>query len=167
MVYLSTKYLLLKVPCKKLGSKFMGPFPIVRVINPVTVELKLSRLLGRVHPVFHSSLLKPVEGSSLWPVIRLPGPIMGNHYEIDKVLDSQLHQGQLQYLVRWKGYPSTDASWVGEKDMKAPRLPLRGLPLIGRVKSHWQLERWLEAAAIACGELAAIPLTAGSSSGRQ
>lgn len=52
MVYLSTKYLRLKCP------KFIRPFPIVRIIKPVTVELKLPRLLGRVHPVFHSSLLK-------------------------------------------------------------------------------------------------------------
>lgn len=121
-VYLSTKYLRLKVPCKKLDPKYLGPFPIIRVINPVTLELKLSWLLGRVHPVFHSSLLKPLEESNIQPLLQPPGSVVGDHYVIDQVLDSQLHRGKLQYLVRWKGYPTTDASWVVDKDMGATRL---------------------------------------------
>lgn len=64
-VYLSMKYLWLRVPCKKLGSKYLGP--IVLVINPVTLELKLPRLLGQVHPMFHSSLLKPAEAPTSGP----------------------------------------------------------------------------------------------------
>lgn len=60
-VYLSMKYLWLKLLCKKLGPKYLGPFPVVYVMNPVTVELKLPPLLGKMHPVFHSSILKLVE----------------------------------------------------------------------------------------------------------
>ncbi|XP_013931300.1 PREDICTED: uncharacterized protein LOC106556814 [Thamnophis sirtalis] len=66
-MYISTKYLKLKLPCRKLGTKFLGPFPVVRVINPVTMELKLPHLLLKVHPVFHSSLLKPVVTSRSRP----------------------------------------------------------------------------------------------------
>lgn len=40
-VYLSTKFLQSRQPCKKLGQKYIGSFPIIRVMNPVTVELKL------------------------------------------------------------------------------------------------------------------------------
>lgn len=94
MVYLSTKYLCLKMPYKKLHPEFIVPFPIVRVINPVTMELNLLHLLGRVHPVFHGSLLRPVEGSSLQPITRLLDPVIGDQYKIDKVLDSQLHRGR-------------------------------------------------------------------------
>ncbi|ETE66343.1 Sperm-associated antigen 16 protein, partial [Ophiophagus hannah] len=36
----------------------MGPFPITRMVNPVTVELKLPKTLRRIHPIFHCSLLK-------------------------------------------------------------------------------------------------------------
>lgn len=64
-VYLSTKYLNLKVPCKKLAPKYIGPFPIVKVINPVTVQLQLPQLLGKTHPVLHCSLLHPVRTSQL------------------------------------------------------------------------------------------------------
>lgn len=98
-VYLSSKYLKLKVPCKKLGLKYLGPFPIVWVINPVTVELKLPLLLGKVHPVLHSSLLKPVEDSNTWLLPQPPGPVVGDWYKIDRVLYSCLHRGKLQYLV--------------------------------------------------------------------
>lgn len=49
--YLSTKYLNLRQPCKKLGPKYIDPFPIVQIINPVTVELQKPRSLRWVHPV--------------------------------------------------------------------------------------------------------------------
>lgn len=49
-------------PCnyqKKLGPKYMGPFPIKHIINTVTVELDLPKSLWTVYPMFHCSLLKP------------------------------------------------------------------------------------------------------------
>lgn len=97
------------------------------MINPLTVELKLLSLLGLVHPVFHSSLLKPVEATRIRPLLRTPGPVGAGHYEIDKILDSWLHN-----LVRWKGYPAADASWVPERDIKKGRhlLCLPGGPLV-------------------------------------
>lgn len=44
MVYLSTKYLKLHLPYKKLRPKYIGPFPIVCIINLVTVQLRLPPL---------------------------------------------------------------------------------------------------------------------------
>ncbi|KAK9395697.1 hypothetical protein NXF25_019058 [Crotalus adamanteus] len=88
-VYLSTKYLKLRRPCKKLGPKYMGPFRIERVINPVTVRLELPHSLGKVYPVFHSGLLKPVMKSSFRQIQQPPGPVGGGHYQIKKILDSQ------------------------------------------------------------------------------
>ncbi|KAK9401976.1 hypothetical protein NXF25_010332 [Crotalus adamanteus] len=61
LVYLSTKYIRLQVPCRKLAPKYISPFWIAQIINLVAVHLHLPRVLGRIHPVFHSSLLKPVE----------------------------------------------------------------------------------------------------------
>lgn len=87
-VYCSTKYLRLKVLCKKLGPKYLGPFPIMWVINPVIVELKLPPLFVKVHPVFHSSLLKPIEEGDIWALPQLQGPVGEDRYEIDRVLDS-------------------------------------------------------------------------------
>lgn len=62
-VYLSTKFMQSRQPCKKLGPKYVGPLPITRVLNSVTVELKLTKNLKCIHPAFHCSLLKPVTDS--------------------------------------------------------------------------------------------------------
>lgn len=128
-VYLSTKYLKLRLTCKKLGPKYIGPFPIIKVINPVTVELKLPWLLGKVHPVFHCSLLKPVVGSRLRPAEgRAPRPVLvegEEHYEIKKILDSRLYNGKLQYLVQCKGYPMSEAHWVKAQNIRADWLVKR------------------------------------------
>ncbi|KAK9399742.1 LHP1: putative chromo domain-containing protein LHP1 [Crotalus adamanteus] len=101
---------------KRKSSK---PFTIIKIINPVTVKLQLPRFLGKIHPVFHSSLLKPV---SEYRATTLPGPIAGDQYEVQEILDSQLRRGRLYYLVLWRGYPLSEASWVADADVQAPRL---------------------------------------------
>ncbi|KAK9412177.1 hypothetical protein NXF25_003352 [Crotalus adamanteus] len=118
-VYLSTKYIKLQVPCKKLAPKYVGPFCIVRVINPVTVKLQLPKLLGKIHPVFHVSLLKPVGRDAHK---NPPGPVTPGRYEIQDILDSRVRGGKVYYLVLWKGYPLSDASWVQREDVFAPAL---------------------------------------------
>jgi hypothetical protein len=43
---------------RKLMSKYFGPSPVVKRINAVAYELKLTSTWSRVHPVFHVSLLQ-------------------------------------------------------------------------------------------------------------
>uniref|UniRef100_A0A8K9XXP6 Gypsy retrotransposon integrase-like protein 1 n=1 Tax=Oncorhynchus mykiss TaxID=8022 RepID=A0A8K9XXP6_ONCMY len=69
-VWLSTQNLPLKTASRKLTPRFIGPFRISQVINPVAVRLLLPRYLRRVHPVFHVSCVKPV----LRAPARLPPP---------------------------------------------------------------------------------------------
>lgn len=93
---------------------------MTKIINPVTVALKLPPLLGKIHPVFHSSLLKPVTTVQDSP--NRPGPVTEDHYEIGKILDSKMSRRRLRYLVRWKGYPYEEAPWVPANDVTAKRL---------------------------------------------
>lgn len=69
---------------------------------------KVSRLLMKIHPVFHVSKLEPCAIDSLPSNIPPPAPpviVEGKEeLEVDEILDSRLRYGSLQYLVRWKGY---------------------------------------------------------------
>lgn len=51
-VYLSIKCLQSRQPSKKLGPKYVGLFPITKVINLVTVQLGLPKSLRYIQPVF-------------------------------------------------------------------------------------------------------------------
>ena len=42
----------------KLALRFVGPFEVLEVINPVAYRLALPPALARIHNVFHVSLLK-------------------------------------------------------------------------------------------------------------
>lgn len=49
---------------KKLAPRFIEPFPVQVVLNPVTVQLALPRNM-RIHYVFHVSQVRPVQTSPL------------------------------------------------------------------------------------------------------
>uniref|UniRef100_A0A8C5Q592 Gypsy retrotransposon integrase-like protein 1 n=2 Tax=Leptobrachium leishanense TaxID=445787 RepID=A0A8C5Q592_9ANUR len=124
-VLLSTTHLKLSCPSKKLGPRYLGPFQVLSIINPVALKLALPPSL-RIHPVFHVSLLKP------WTPDPFPGrapspppPVMVDddlEYEIAEILDSRMHRGRLQYLVDWKGYGPEERSWEPASQVHAPDL---------------------------------------------
>ncbi|KAK3557600.1 hypothetical protein QTP70_030531 [Hemibagrus guttatus] len=60
-VWLSTRNLRLWLLCCKLSPRFIGPFEIVRQVNPVSYRLWLPPTY-RISPTFHVSLLKPAHG---------------------------------------------------------------------------------------------------------
>jgi hypothetical protein len=37
--------------------------------------------------------------------------VSGDEYEVEEILDSKLVRKKLYYLVLWKGYPISEATW--------------------------------------------------------
>ncbi|KAL0170112.1 hypothetical protein M9458_034708, partial [Cirrhinus mrigala] len=122
-VWLSTRDLRLRLPCKKLSPRFVGPFIIVEQINPVTYRLQLPSHY-RIHPTFHVSLLKPCYDPLVPPTEpgeeEPPPPMVveeGTIYKVKEILDSRRRGGQLQYLLDWEGYGPEERSWVPREDV--------------------------------------------------
>ncbi|KAI2643864.1 Transposon Ty3-I Gag-Pol polyprotein [Labeo rohita] len=113
-VWLSTRDLRLRLPCRKLSPRYIGPFKILRQINDVTFQLQLPPRY-RIHPTFHVSLLKPffpsateTPGAKAEP----PPPEVLDQtsiYTVHDILDSRRRGGHLEYLIDWEGYgPKVD-----------------------------------------------------------
>src|SRR6266404_2760981 len=114
-------------PTAKLAPKRYGPFPITEVLGPVTYKLRLPDQWN-IHPVFHADLLTPYKETEFHGRnLERPLPDLVNgeeEYEVERVLDSRrFGRGQqVQYLVRWKGYPESDDQWIPGSDLNAPEL---------------------------------------------
>jgi len=68
----------------------------------------------KIHPVVHVSSLEPFYEDNFGRTPDPPPPIIINdeeEYEVEEILDKRKHYGKVQYLVKWKGYPLSEASW--------------------------------------------------------
>ena len=122
LVWLEGCNLHLDRPAIKLAPKCHGPFKITRVLSPITYQLELPPQ-WKIHDVFHIDLLTPYHETNIHgPNFAQPPPDLidgEEEYEVEEILDSRKHgRGRkVQYLVKWKGYPSSDNQWVNWDNM--------------------------------------------------
>jgi len=87
---IKTRYLI-----KKLDYKLCGKFRIKRLIRTNTCELKLPPSTGKIHPVFHVSLLEPYHTNNI-PGRYLPTlPLIDleeTEYHMEKIRSSKLRK---------------------------------------------------------------------------
>jgi hypothetical protein len=123
LVWLDSRNISSSRPSKKLDYKRLGPFEVVRSINPVAFELKLPPWM-KIHPVFHVSLLEKAK-TNQWSSRSQPKPPpiqVEDHeeYLVQEILDSRLNRNRLQYFIDWEGYPPSERCWVNATDVHAP-----------------------------------------------
>jgi hypothetical protein len=108
-VWLLRRHIRTTRPSDKLDSKRLGRFKIAAKVSSHAYKLELPASM-KVHPVFHISLLEPVATDPLVGQVQPPPPpvvVDGNEeFEVEEILDSRFVGRNLQYLVRWIGYPN-------------------------------------------------------------
>ncbi|CAJ0945052.1 unnamed protein product [Ranitomeya imitator] len=123
LVWLSSRHITMKVSSPKFKPRFIGPYRISEVLNPVSFRLTLPDSFS-IHNVFHRSLLRRYVAPMV-PSVNPPAPVLVEgelEYIVEKILDSRVSRRKLQYLVKWKGYAQEDNSCVFASDVHAPDL---------------------------------------------
>jgi len=130
MVWLSTQHLNLPDGItRKLSSRYTGPFQILEVISPVNYKLAIPEEWAkkRMHPVFHVSLLKRYvpridSESSDSHIVDIQSSEEEPEYEVERIIGKRLGKDkQVQYLILWKGYPESEATWENSDVVEDPQ----------------------------------------------
>ena len=106
-----------------LQPRWIGPFPVKSIINPVAVQLDLPKTF-RMYSSFHVSQIKHYKTSIRYPDrnVNRPPPVSADsaspepEYEVERILAHRKvlkdrAAGSIQYLVKWVGYPMYDCTW--------------------------------------------------------
>jgi hypothetical protein len=108
-----------RAPKGKLKPRYVGPYRVTAVINPVAVRLHLPPG-ARIHDVFHVGVLKKFMGSPPDAPPALPNTVDGAvGPRPERVVLGRRARGIPQVLVQWFGEPATSATWENLDDFKA------------------------------------------------
>lgn len=130
LVYLSTKNLALpKGRARKLAPKYIGPFEVKSAHNDTshyTLDLPEELRKRRVHPSFHSSLLKPhnANDDELFPAreakkfydFGMPDDL---EWQVDEIVGHRWQGHAIEFLVHWTVGEHTWEPAHECKDLKA------------------------------------------------
>jgi transposase InsO family protein len=121
-VMLSTKNLRsLATGSRKLLPRWVGPYPVERMVGPAAVRLQLPADM-RIHPTFHVSLVRPYRGATDTPPEE-PGPVAWLNssplFTVERILDYRVRRvgkgrrkrNVHEYFVKWAGYSDEHSSW--------------------------------------------------------
>jgi hypothetical protein len=127
-VWLDARNLHVNTPSKKLSPRRYGPFKVIKQISKVAYQLKLPPSM-RIHDVFHIDRLIPfVSTEAYGAAYSQPPPELidgEEEYEVEEIIRHRVKGKKRktnEYFVSWKGYPSSENSWVKESDFHAPEL---------------------------------------------
>jgi hypothetical protein len=128
-VWLDAQNLRTKRPSKKLDLRRLGPFEVLTPVpqdshNPSTYRLALPTS-WKVHPVFHVSLLRPalLDERLHPPVTDDTQPLLDiingeEEFKVETILDHRGGKHRWEYLVKWRGYPTSDVTWEPKRSLR-------------------------------------------------
>ena len=114
----------------KLRPRYCGPFPITKVWSDVNVELDLPDVMEIGRRIHVEKLRLFTEDTTRFPTrrqINRPPAAFGKRnkkeYEVERIIDEKVENNVKRYLVLWKNWPISDASWEREASLtNAPEL---------------------------------------------
>jgi hypothetical protein len=104
----------------KLSKAWIGPFKVTAVHNYENYELDLPHEFSLMHPVFHTSLLKPYNRREAQPEVG-PKLVRKNgkteqEWPAEAILKHRPSSNR--YLVKWKGHDESQNTWEPYEHVK-------------------------------------------------
>lgn len=120
LVWVNATHLPSYSSCSKLEPRYRGPFPIEERVGSVAYRLTLPSSY-QCHNVFHVSQLVPdrprdpsmtsKEAEIGWQPLQRDNEGPSDRYEVDYILAQRGTGRNLQYLVKWRGFPEDQSTW--------------------------------------------------------
>lgn len=118
MVYLLTKNFDTTRPSKKLDYKKVGPFEVEERISTNNYRLRLPKEMQLKHPIFHISLLEPGPKDMTNVKPRFDIEVYEEEFEPEEIIDKKRENGEVKYLVKWKGCENEENTWEPVRHLK-------------------------------------------------
>jgi hypothetical protein len=128
-VLLSTEGLQMRSGMHKLTARYIGPFPVLGLVNDNAVTLAFPPLLSALHPTVNISRLKLYrDGSALFPDrpqrhTKPPAVDTDTNgvvsYEVERIVAQRGPPRSRQLLVRWAGYAPEHDEWKPRRELLA------------------------------------------------
>jgi hypothetical protein len=84
-------------------------------------ELELPESM-KIHPIFHVSLLRPVQENELEGRVQGKPPAVivegEEEWEVERIVRAKRKKGILKWEVEWKGYGEEDNTWEPWENLK-------------------------------------------------
>ena len=104
----------------KLNTPYIGAFKMVNVKN-TTVELSLPNT--RIFPKFHAFLIKKTPPYT--PLTTTWNYSTKEEYEIERILQERQGDQKAEFLIKWKNYDMSEATWEPKAHLKNAQTTLR------------------------------------------
>ncbi len=108
-VYLRTNNIHVKWRSKKLNNKSIKLFEIKRNIKKLSYELDLLKKM-QIHLVFHVFMLQCCNQFISLQITEMSVEF-NEEYQVKNILEKQMVSRKAHYLVKWKGYNTSENTW--------------------------------------------------------